>query len=665
MLSILPAIAILQTEPQIDLGFIRFIREHRGKALGDPVGKQYCRVQILPNTPTAQKWVMEAWVDPKRPGEALFWNGLTYPIQMVVGPASLDDAKKAALKPDYGGQPIGFWAPHEYFGQNIHQNPAKMAIWFMLGEIEVAQKLAEPARHYAWGNPPTLANSLTRWLAEGYRHKFSRAFLEFRDADALQALEIEATLPVLDQERHGFGGMSAKELISEVRRHMAKKPNPRAETKAEMIRNLEDLNTLGWWIGPGPLVLGQIHGQGPEIVPELIHAFKTDRRLTRARDWTGSVATVASVASAHLRAVWPEVDRYLWLSEEVMLARWHQHRNLSSGERLLAMVEDPEISRSLTGLVLFLNSDVDLARQKRTVAQRLEIERLRPQIREVLRKHAKAALVRVENPVTGERDFRQTFRDELQLVTAISSWDYDAGGESLRALVKMSIPGWDMPGSVQPKDMLASIRVGVQNQDLEILAAYRRVCARRNEREVENLIYYALPGFQKPTNSAGVSIARGAMSEAESVVRYSTQPDRAVRLIHRFFGGEPSEFLSHNAIRQFLKVALESRSYILVEGGPHYRKILSDGLHFSLNLPKGGPDLMRLFVRDLTAHYLCDEFDTGVEFSFYESEETRAKKRRQVQDWLSELPNEPVKRKEPDFLRRPTSRKAISNSRNR
>lgn len=661
VLSILPAIAMLQQEPQIDLGFIRFIREHRGKALGDPVGKQYCQVHFRRNW-YDRPAVFEAWVDPKTPDEALFWNGLTYPIEKVLRPANLDAAKKRAMEPYYGGGPISFWEPYEFSFSPRPPSPGDLALWFMLGEVEVATKLARHTLVYARSHPPTLDMALSQWLMQGYRRKFARAFLAFQDEEALQNLELLAGLPGAETNLQ-YGEIPAKQLIAEVRRHMGKPLHPKATTQLEMIRNLEDLTGHGVWIGPPPVLLGQISAQGANIVPELIHASKTDQRLTRAPSLniTGppAVATVASIASSFLRSFWPEMAFYPWVTEEILQDRWKQHRDLTPGERLVAMIKDPEITPQLTGLVRSRLSHINQGYSKPSLAYKLEIDRLRPQLREPLRERAVASVASIDSPGLSEWDRKRAFESALGLVTSIATRDYDAGGDSLRTLVKMSIPEWDKRGSTQPTDVLESISVGIRNNDPEIVSAYRQVCERKDR--LKAWVAYALPGLHRPANGEARAAAMLVVRDAESEVRYNSNPDQAIRVVQQVCERDSPTNLSYPQLRSFLRLALTSPAYILVEGGPNYRKVLNTGYHFSLTLPEGAPDLMRLFVRDLTAHYLCKDFETGVDFSFFESEEIKSEKREQIRAWLLNLPNEPVKRRVPDYLRRPTPGRTPSN----
>jgi len=657
---------MLQQEPQIDLAFIGFIREHRGKALGDPVGKQYCRVEFIRDSNDTRPVVFEAWVDLKKPKEALFWNGLTYPISKVLGPANLETAKKKALQPFNGGM-MGFWQPYDYFISSSQAAPGPLAIWFMLGEVEVAKKLIRETLSYARNHPPTLDNALAQWLAEGHRQNFARAFTSFRDHEALRHLEMEAELAPYAPSRYGpYGLRTPAQLIPEVRRHSGKQPNPRATSKEEMIRNLEDLSGHGVWIGPGPLVLEQIAGKGADIVPELIHAYKSDTRLTRAPNPNlgslSSVATVSNVARMCLLSSWPEVDQYPWSTEDVLQDRWKLHRDLTSGERLIAMLKDPEMTSRITGLVQSRLSKPNRQFSKPSLASKLELERLRPQLRPILKKHADDAVAYVDTPELSEWDRKRAIQDALRLTTEVSIWDFGAGRDSIRSIVKSASADWDKPGSVKPTEMLEPISVGIRNNDSEILAAYRKLCAR--EDRLKNWLAYSLPGLQRPVIRDAISEAKRILGNVESTVRYNSQPDQAIHIVTQFFQSYPAQNLSYPELRNFLRLALQSPAYILVEGGPYYRKVLSTGSHFSLTLPKGAPDLMRLFVRDLTAHYLCQDFNTGVDFSFFEPEEIKSKKREAIREWLSNLPNEPVKRKEPDYLRKPIPQKATWNNSN-
>lgn len=658
MLSFLPALVILQAESEIDLGFMQFVREHRGKALGDPVGKQYSRVQILrENRPFQPVPIeMEAWIDPKNPKEALFWNGLTYPIQKILGPGNLDAAKKRATLVTWGGGE-GFWQPTDYFRSNEQPTPGSLAIWYMLGEVEIAQKQSGMARHYGMNQPQTLTSALAVWLGMGYRQKFAHAFLDMRDAEALKALEIEAQLPLTEQLPHSFSDRLAKDLIPEVRRHMSKASNPPAETKQEMIRNLEDIRSLGTWILPNALVFEQIRAQGTEIVPELIHAFKSDKRLTRAANMYGgssrSVATVSSVAYSFLRAAWPEADYYVWFTEEELQDRWKSHANLIASERVLAILRDPSINDQQVGNIISALSDSTSTMMKRSLSFRLELDRLRPQISDVVRRRATDQVQKFSVIPVEDHARSGAFREALHFVTTVSAWDYQVGQDSLRVLIRAAKAGWEKPSWLHPREVMSAIQIGLRNGDEEMLAVYQSICDR--EDRTENWLVYALPGLQIPPNRNALSIARRVVSSAESLVRSNPKPSKAVRTVENFFRYDPSQNLSYPAIRKFVSVALESKTYLLVEGGPNYRTILDDGYHFSLTLPKGGQDLMRLFVGDLTAHHLCQLFETGVDFSFYESEEKRAQKRKLVAEWLSKLPNEPVPRKEQTFKRRSSS----------
>lgn len=644
MLSVIFPLLLPQTPPQIDDDYLKLIEVHRGKALADPSNSRYLRVRIKiePRTQKSEKIaIIDGWVGPDRKTVVL-WDGLRYPIIGVVGKGDLEVARRAALEVVQLSN--AYYQP--WFNEPLKKqslslnmaNPVAPAIWYLVGETATAASLLAKVRSMNDGFRVDLDVRFRTWLADRLRKRFFEHYHRREDNAALADLLTERGISGQIFSLRSVGRQNTvAELIAEVRRRQNSNEGTKPESLGEIVQSLEHVEVFpNWSPNQDPILLLAL-SKGPAVVPPMIHALKSDLRLTRAefpsRNFSdASVAPVSLAASYVLQVTWPEFVFYQaedW-SEADLQTAWARQESKSRPDRLMDIIEDPRMpDHSVRSALRSLIAPASWEPKRNAIEGRLAAPRLRDRIRSAVVPRFDLAIAQYE---TKKDD--HSLRMALDFGGACAQWDFEEVSQAARKLTRVAIDRFESNADWSLlSDLSQTLSAGIRHGDPVVLKEYARLCGFDNQ--VEDWIYAVGPARRNPENESAQAAARIIIFKVKRIVGGEEGPAKAIRFLNGLFQYSISDLLAYKPIREVLLRALDNSMHIVLEGGPNYLARLDKGdLQLAL---KRGPDQLRLRVDDFCAWKLSQLVKTGIEFSLLGSDVARERGRGQVRQWLQSV----------------------------
>jgi len=642
---------------KIDDTYVQTAERLLGTHLGDPRGGKYMRLQVrlegLSEDDTPFGWsrkdnspmyAVEGWLLPGEPKRAVLWDGLTYPVQRVLGGADLAKATSSLLD----GRPISRESDRRNLG--FHgplfriETMAAPALLLLAGEPKAAEQTFRTLQQ---------AEDLTPSLIRRY---LVRSYYEVRNGRMEQALgwlRLERDLrKVTNSEHLRVNNLmdQVESLTADLEERLAHPaldvsrldPGDPARIRAELSRVRYFYGGLGR--GPVDAIIKDIVARGAIAVPALLTLRSLDDRYTLAaypsRNFPGpQFAPVSFAARVALEQIWQEFPLLESKSDDALAAIYERHRQLPTADRLLEVIEDDAVPilSAIEAMFRMSRGNQWLPRPQRAVL-RMDSARLYTRITAAANRRADKALAAV-----GDRQGNGTYLAH-HFIAGYAAWDYEAAQPKVHDLVRLVLPGLELDTETYGELWATAIHcteLGLRHGDEAAPAWFRDISAKRNA--VDHWFQLVRCAANSPTN--------GKVDDLLATFINRTSPDSQnargwLQRLSQIDSYSWEEAMAARPFRLWLSRCLSNTSFELAEGGPSYT-LSSPGYRVEFRAPREGPEFIRLRVADYAAQILSDKFDTGVEFDVFAAEEVKAKQRPALQDWLRRLPDGPVKEYQP------------------
>jgi hypothetical protein len=337
--------------------FVEATKALLGHGLADPRGGTFSRVKVLTGTALSHGMSPEegfGWVLPGGTKVVLV-DGLKYDVFQNLGPATLADLY-----------------PYNWIATIRINQPsiALPALLLVMGEPDQAELVKTPS------SPARSGPALYDHLIWTYRMQEAECLQDYEDSKAakwadgleevLQAFQasdvhyrangLNLDPPEIAELERDIDDAKRRAMESEARIDLvAMEKLPQAERLASLVSALDEVNAISperdstdWYREP---IIKAICLEKRAAVPALIHAYESDKRLTRTVLGEyflprRSRQPVRSAAWACLLYVWPVVSTFNGVGANVraskMLALWEKTKNLTESEQWLQILSDDQ-----------------------------------------------------------------------------------------------------------------------------------------------------------------------------------------------------------------------------------------------------------------------------------------------------------------------------------
>lgn len=633
-----------------------------GKALGDPRGAAYRRVQLTvdmhyPSGRRRELVESEGWVV-SGGKSAVLWDGLVYPISKVLGKADLHRARAESLADRPPSNPlVDPWGTANMNG--VCRNQGAAALWYLVGEEAVALRILLNLNRSSSVHQFE-DRDLPYWLAERYRARAVTSLNSARDEDALIFAKTELALRGTDMTLSFVGQRNtAPQLIEDLERRLANKSR-----KLDLLDDFENIQYLPNMSSAVDPIMQRAIDAGPDIVPQLITRSSQDKRLTRAevpsRNFRDrSIAEVGQAYRYVLEVLWPESAYYTGRSDEELQAVFARHRNLSTAERLVEVIADlttPDFA-AISALGQF-----SLRSPERTSSAQREIRLAGSRFASKIASGIEVRYRRLVDEFNREPNQNPLARSG-QMALALATFDYALGQSLLRESAKLIVDNLDRPmyGGERPRwDLINIFTLAAANGDSEILSAYTTFCGR--EDVLEDFPSEAMPALKNPKNGQAQNAASQIFRRAEEIVANEGSPGQAIRLLNSLLSRDIGQLIAAQQVRDMLHKGLHNESRVVARGRVDGYELPVDRGEVSLFVAGKHADRQPISVADFVAHVLADKFETGTDFELTAAESKRLLAKTSIDRWLMNLPDKPLPYKErkpaATALNRPRARRS-------
>lgn len=616
-----------------------------GKALGDPRGAAYSRVQIAvdSNYQSVRRRELvesEGWVV-SGGKSAVLWDGLVYPISKVLGKGDLNRARTESLADRSPSNPlVDPWGSANMDG--IFRSQGAAALWYLVGEQAVALRILlnlnrSSSVHQFEGR------DLPYWLAERYRARAVTSLKNARDVEALTFAKTELALRGKDPTLSFVGPRNtASQLIEDLERRLANK-----NRKLDLLDDFENIQYLPNMSSAVDPIMQRAIDAGPDIVSQLITRSSQDKRLTRAevpsRNFPDrSIAEVGQAYRYVLEVLWPESAYYTGRSDEELLAIFVRQRNLSTAERLAEVIADPT---TLDFAAISALGQFSLPATERTSSTQREIRLAGSRFASKIASGIEVRYRRLVDEFKQEPNQNPLARS-AQMALALATFDYPLGQHLLRESTKLIVENLDRPmhGGERPRwDLIEIFTLAAANGDSEILSEYTTFCGR--EDVLEDFPSDAMPALKNPKNGQAQNAASLIFRRAEEIVANEGSPGQAIRLLNSLLSRDLEQLMAAPQVRDLLHKGLQNESRVVARGRDDGYELPVDRGEVSLFAAGKHTNRQPISVADFVAHILADRFETGTDFELTAADAKRAMARVSINRWLKSLPDRPVKYK--------------------
>ncbi len=648
----------LPPKTSIDKEYVKTAKLLLGTHLGDPRRGKYMRVQIKLEGPrndyfgfkakSSAIFEVQGWLLPGEPKRAVLWDGLTYPVQRVIGPADL-----GRVKADFEATPFAPWRFQQGMGFHSDLLSARTitapALWLLVGEVEAAELV--------WSYQ--LGHGVVDGLIKRY---LAHAFYEVRNGNLEMAIgwlkrerDLRRVTRSEDLQVNNLRDQVAP-LMKDLEERLAHQPKDVTKlAPGDPVRIREELASVRFFyagFGNGPIdeTIQDVVSRGAIAVPALLQLRSLDDRFTLAsfpsRNFAGPVfAPISLAARFALELIWNEYPFVESKSNEDLAAMFERQRTLSTAERIVEILEDDTVPLGdATQAFWRLNSNNQWLTRTQKSSLRLESARMFTRITSAADSRAKKALADLDLPLGNPLHFAKTF------LASYATWDYAEAAPHLHRLTTIlleELKSENQADKARWDAAVEGVRIGLRAGDPFAVESFGTLCLLGSVTEhwlpLIGCAVFA-PNDPKVDQYLRAFLQRASLDSQDSrawltrlskIKSYSWETVMAVR-----------------PFREWLVSCLANPSFEIARGGPVY--LLSPmEYRVEFTAPRKGPEVIHLRVDDFCAQILDDKFETGLRFDVFANDEVRAKQRKSLSQWVAGLPNEALKQRGP---RSPTGR---------